>query len=518
MKWTLVLHEHALIRHTAADLLAEVVEGPVHVAGNLQEARDLFADHGRTNCRLVVSSISPPLDADASPALDRSRPTALGLLGEVCRDDKGPPWLFLASYDDGARAPDLPCLPNVGIINVLHMARALRQQARVMLGHVPKPKPQVVVDIELVDGVYRWSLRGTDAFPLEKSGLIEVDPNEIHLLRTASRDAAGSDRAGIGRIGFGLYQHFLAHNLRSGLELALARAIGESIEEARFRFCVDRNTNELLLEALGKPDSQGEDAALDHWMLRSPIFRKYRGNGERRPLFKDEFSRAHPVSCLIIQGESKDFETCYTTHGGEHIPTRCNAIGLAAREARDLHAYFTDNSERFGLARPVLLRPGDDGADYGAAVREVLGRQRWQMIHYVGHSGISERDTAYLALGRGRGDVLAVDEFARLASDAQFVYLSSCQSSNAQFVMKLVEKHIPAVLGYAWPVEDNDGLHFALNFYKQLFDCKEPKRFLEYAFMRSKRELYAMPPRDRTAWAAPLLFMQMLAAEAPRIH
>lgn len=517
MKWILVLHEHVLIRHTASDLLAEVVQDPVYMAGNLEEARELFADHGRTNCRLVVSSISPPLDADASPALDRSRPTALGLLGEVCRDDKGPAWLFLASYDDGARAPDLPCLPNVGTINVLHMARALRQQARVMLGTGTKPKRQVVVDIELVDGVYRWSLRGTDAFPLEKSGLIEVDPNEIRLLRTASRDAAGSDRAGIGRIGFGLYQHFLAHNLKSGLELALARAIGESIEEARFRFCVDQDTNELLLEALGKPGSQGKDATLDHWMLRSPIFRKYRGNSERRPLFKDEVSRANPVSCLIIQGESASFETCYTTRGGEHIPTRCNAIGLAAREALALHDYFTENSERFGLSSPVLLRPGDDGADYGAAVREALGRQRWQMIHYVGHSGISTRKTAFLALGRGRGDVLAVDEFARLASDAQFVYLSSCQSSNAQFVMKLVEQHIPAVLGYAWPVEDGDGFHFALDFYKRLFECGEPKRFLEYAFMHSKRELHALAP-DRTAWAAPLLFMQMLAAEAPRIH
>lgn len=516
MTWALVLHENPLARSTAVGLLKEVLTGTIYAAGNLTEARELFDMHGRGGCQLVVSSLSPPADADSSQALDRTHATTIELLQEIRRNRKLPPWLFLVSFDDGTRGPDLAGMPNVEVLNVMEMASSLRTLASAMTGDGDPLRRRVDVEISLVDGAYSWSLRGMNGTAIECSHPLDVDPKAMHALAQASSRAALADRLGLGQIGLELYLQFLAHNLKSGLELALSKAIGESVEDARFRFCVDEQSNQVLLEVLGKPCSALKEAELEHWMLRAPIFRKYRGNGGRYPLFKDRASQSRPVSCLIIQGASAAFENIYEMAGGERVDASYTAIGQAAKEARDLHRYLKDNHERFGLDRPELLQPGTDG-DYGEVVRRKLASRQWQLIHYVGHSNISANGTAFLALGIGPKEVLEIAELARLASSAQFVFLSSCQSSSARFVRELVMRNIPAVLGYAWPVKDDVAIRFAELFYYHLFEGGLSKRFLEYAFMRSKREMHRNLSDD-TAWAAPLLFMQMLGAESARAH
>jgi CHAT domain len=514
MSWVLVLHENELLQSNVADLLAEVLPFDIQVASNLADATELFDLYGRIHCKLVVSSFSPPVDGNSSQALDRTQVTAIALLKEIRARREQPPWLFLASFDDGSRSEELAGLANVRVLNVLKFGLSLRTEALNLVGGGGLAPRRVDVEISLVDGVYGWSLRGFNGTAIENSGVIDIDPVALGELTKASSGAALADRAGLGQIGLDLYVQFLANNLRSGLELAMSSAVGASLENARFRFCVDEHTNQLLFETLGKPCTRG--APLEHWMLQAPMFRKYRGSGDRFPLFKDRVSQSRPVSCLIIQGESAGFEPLYEMAGGEYVAAKYGAIGQAAVEATMVYRYLTSNYERFGIEQPELLQPGLN-ENYGDVVRNKLASRRWQLIHYVGHSSMSDSGTAFLALGRGSRDVLEIAELARLASAAQFVYLSSCQSSNAKFVRELVSRSIPAVLGYAWPVQDDVAIRFANSFYQHLFEGGLAKRFLEYAFMRSKRDMHRALP-DNTAWAAPLLFMQMLGGESARNH
>lgn len=517
MTWILVLHENQMAQSTAAGLLEEVFSpDAVFTASNLAEARELFDQHGRANCKLVVSSFSPPADADTPQALDRTQATAVELLKEIRRNKEVPPWIFLVSFDDGTRAPDLAGTPNVEVHSVLNIAKQLRKRALAMTGRGGAVMHRADVDISLLDGKYTWSLKGTNGRADERSGAFDLEPKALHELMKASQLAPHAGHQDLRQIGSDLYGHFLANIIKSKLALALQRAVGDSVEDARFRFCVDELTNQLLVETLGMPAAAVQGADLEHWMLRAPIFRKYRGDGGRYPLFKDRVSQSQPVSCLIVQGASAAFEPTYRLDSGEYVPVKYRAIGEAAAEAGKLYDYLQKNHERFGLQPPELLQPGK-AADYGGVVRKTLESQPWQLIHYVGHSGMSPRGTAFLALGKGSKDVLEIAELARLASSAQFVFLNSCQSSNAQFVRELVARNIPSVLGYAWPIEDDVASRFAESFYRHLFEGGPSKRFLEYAFMRSKRDMHYDLP-DKTAWAAPLLFLQLLGGESARAH
>src|SRR5207244_4451533 len=95
-----------------------------------------------------------------------------------------------------------------------------------------------------------------------------------------------------------------------------------------------------------------------------------------------------------------------------------------------------------------------------------------------------------LVLGDGPDDVLDIDNFAQDARGAQFVFLNSCSSATGTFVARLVEKNIPAVAGYAWPLEDKHALAFSRKFYLELFEGERSRRFLEYSFMRGKAYLF----------------------------
>lgn len=515
MNWVLVLHENPLVRDTTVALLEEVLRQKVFVAGNLKDARKLFARHGSVNCTLVVSSLSPPADALASQPLDRTQATATALLEQLHDDEVLIPWIFLVSFDDGTRVPDFSNTPNIEVMNVRDIARALRERATAWTGDAMPVPRRADVEISLMDGVCTWSLRGTSGTAIECSGVIPLDHGALNALTAASRQEALTDASGLGKIGRELYMQLLANNVKSGLASALSTAVGPTVKDARFRFCVDETSNELLVEALGKPSSADPDSALNHWMLDAPIFRKYRGSGGRYPLFKDRSSQAKSVSCLIIQGTSNAFEQIYELPSGEFVPVSLGAISQAAAEARAVYGYLGKSPADFGLAPPVLLQPHGH-ENYGDVVRAKLASKPWQLIHYVGHSSISERKTAFLALGEEPTGALEIADLARLAPAAQFVFLSSCQSSSAQFVRELVIRNIPAVLGYAWPVDDSLARLFAKMFYTNLFENGLSKRFLEYAFMNSKRGLHISRP-NQTAWASPLLFMQTLGSES-RVH
>lgn len=516
MDWSLVIHEDADMAKEVAKILAESLDGEVVRVSNLVDAGLVMSNRAHWHCQLIVSSLSPPPDVDTSRPMDRARPTCTPFLQQIRDERDEPPCIFLVSLSEGARAEELRNVRNITLLRVVDMGAQLQPLARsVVFGDVSgatKPPHEVDVDITLVDGRCQWSMRGTPTNPVEAAGIIEIGERDLQRLLDASSNAGKANHRGIRQLGLDMYENFMANNLKTGgLELALSRYIRHPsfLEAARIRFHVDHATSQLMVETLAKPLSQKVDAELEYWMCRTPIFRKFCGHGERQPLFKDRASRKSPVACLIIQGDARRFSA-----GGELAKT-FPAIASAAAEADALEAYFSNPDKDFGLAPLKVMRPGDyPGGAYGDAVRRELVKQPWQLIHYVGHSAIGLDRKGYLALGAAEGDLIDIDDFATRAAHAQFVFLNSCQSADATFIMKLVEKKIPAVAGYAWEIDDQVAEAFSQNFYEELFEGSVSKRFLEYAFMRAKNFLYLNRNYvDKPVWTSPILFMQLLDAE-----
>jgi hypothetical protein len=175
-----------------------------------------------------------------------------------------------------------------------------------------------------------------------------------------------------------------------------------------------------------------------------------------------------------------------------------------------------------GLVKTTLMRPEDyQLGQYGAAVREVLSRDKWQLIHFIGHSAIGADDRAWLALGGEPDDLLDIAEFAARARHAQFMFLNSCATANGEVIRRLAEAGLPAVAGYACPIDDQAAQAFAKKFYVDLIPEQDregcARGFLEYAFMRARHYLYEQDSQH-SAWASPRLYLQSAYCEPDPIH
>ena len=525
MDWTLVIHRDADMAATMAELLRGVVPGKPVATTNLADARAAMLDNGRAHCNLVVTSLSPPADADHPTPYYRDAPTIVAFLQEARagRQDLTPGVILLVSTNDGARIAELQAMGNILSLQVATAARDLEPAARRLLypsaASANRYRHEVDVDITLShDGLCSWSVKGAAMNSLEDSGVIRIAPEDFYDLLMSSR-ATGRPRSdeAVRWIGRKLYGHIMADLVKTdSLEQRFRARLSEPgrNDAARFRFLLDEETNALLVEALGKPRDGSQHADLEYWMLESPIFRKFGSRGERPALFKDRLSRLTPVRCLVIEGETGAFSA------GGAIGRSFPRLLTASSEVDWIEAYFRDHCEPFGLAPPVVLRHRDHpGPGFGARVRDTLRAGEWQLIHYVGHSALGSDRRAYLALGGGAEECLVIDEFADLASHAQFMFLNSCRSGDARFIMKLVGRNIPAVAGYAWPIEDEVASLFARSFYENLFGNQDSKRFIEYAFMRAKRALHQDQRFiDQPVWTAPLLYMQMRDCELDSVR
>jgi hypothetical protein len=532
-EWAMVLHPNNELAEMIGSFVSEQLPRvDIERVGTLEGARRLLRKHGEGSCRLIVAGMRAPRTPSERLPLDGSQLTTLEFVREIREGNDVLPVLLFASLDDPGRAIDVGELANVHVVGGgAGFVPALRAALKRMLGPAAEHQPLrscVDLDIELHHGTYRWSLRRLSP-PLEDAGALDVDRSKLEDVRGLLIEEDAPPRAGaLAVVGRMLYKAVMAANTnRKGTRLAELFNQSCKLESARIRFNVDAYTHPILVEALTEPTEEGEEP--NFWMLQAPIFRKYPRAGQRYPLFKDCASRKQPLDWLIIQGRLTDF----------HAPAPVNRdlpdIPLVAEEVDWLEDFLLTNRAKFGIGDVRVLRYPDEAKDdrpFAEQLKNVLAEKDWRVVHYAGHSAKSANGSgAFLVTGSEDSDIINVQDFAAWAKggansgrlvngveDAgpQFVFLSSCESADSYFVLQLVERMVPAVLGYRWPIGDSAARNFAECFYRHLFEDPDGNRYLEYAFMKAKRDLHKAHlgmSGARAMWAAPLLVMQLTQSE-----
>ena len=535
-EWVMVLHPNSDLTEIIAWFVSEQLPRvDIERPSTLDGARRLLRERGEGSCRLIVAGMRVPRTPSERVPLDGGQLTTLELVREIREGNDVLPVVLYASLDDPGRAIDVGELANVQVVaGGTSIVPALRAAIKRMLddtdAHDP-PLSCVDLDIDLHRESYRWSLRRVWP-PLEDAGALAVDRGELENVRTLLMEQDAPPRtealAAFGRM---LYHAVMSANTnRKGTRLAELLNRHCQLESARIRFNVDAYTHPILVEALTAPTEEGEEP--DFWMLQAPIFRRYPRAGQRYPLFKDRASRERPLDCLIIQGQLTEF------HAPAPVDRDLPDVPLVAEEVEWLAQFLDGNREKFGTGEVRVLRYPGDGNDhrpFAEQLKDVLAAKDWRLIHYAGHSAKSASSSgAFLVTGSKDFDIINVQDFARwakgransdrLVNDVddvgpQFVFLSSCESADWYFVLHLVERMVPAVLGYRWPIGDSAARNFAERFYRHLFEDREANRYLEYAFMKAKRDLHQAHlgiTGARAMWAAPLLVMQLTQSERER--
>jgi CheY-like chemotaxis protein len=269
-------------------------------------------------------------------------------------------------------------------------------------------------------------------------------------------------------------------------------------ENFKICFSMDENNFALPVEAILEPDFQELD---DFWMLKAPICRrvmKVKPQEYRWPLFEDERQGAEhqPINCLIIEADVDGYN--------EKIDDELKHLVNVKTEANVLKELLLKNQAAFNIDQIKRLPDKDDPCT-SAKVEEILtSGQRWDLVHYAGHS--YHNDNGYVFFpDTPTFQEVEIEKFALWLRDAKtrLIYLSSCESSKVKFVHKLAKTGVPSVLGFRWDIDDQKAAEHAEIFYEQLF----AERSLEYAFLKTRQKVHENNP-EHIIWAAPVLVMQ----------
>jgi hypothetical protein len=228
-----------------------------------------------------------------------------------------------------------------------------------------------------------------------------------------------------------------------------------------------------------------------------------------RVLFVRSQPGDHSDPSLQTRSDTLTYPETDGTGGMKERQRDFNSLGNIDRELADLKVLGDK-----GLIDLHLIDLKDKRADEPAStrLRDYLAGQRFDVIHFAGHS-LTTRDNATLLVlpGQqpGKAEKMMAATFADLAASAgaRLVYLSSCQSSSANSVASLAQRDVPCVLGFRWEVQDDRAADFAKAFYNGLFNDKQA---ICAAFRSACYGVYKPPPDIEASpiWVSPILASQ----------
>jgi CHAT domain-containing protein len=510
--WILIAHADDDLRDEAQDVVLAAWKVPaesiVH-SPNADRAREEIFKRGPSgwlDCKLIVVGITLPTNA-ATPLSVADQSSGMEFVRTFREGGCRAPVIFTGETSDIGLSSAMRSLAPNGFVRLgPDWSTDLRREVtRFANGSAPPERPRCVnLDI-IVRGDSDWSWRfvgkGT-----EDSGHIRVEPSVFEKVRRRSVSMAE-------RVGNASWHEDLSDIREELTELLFStpsnrmfyKALIETktrvggTQNTRLRFVVNERTHPIVLEAIEDVDA---DRGMKYLMLKAPVYRRYEARGEGYPLFKDRASRRDPINCLIVQADPNAGEL------GAPWNTPLEALPNIEAEVNAVHEILNDEREKHGsIGELEVFRAGQYGDRAVDELEAVINRTRWHLVHFAGHA-VRAGDKGAIVLRSRDGGALGAPRIGELLAKTQFLYLSSCKSADAYFVMNLVEQRVPGVLGFRWPVSDTKAFQYARRFYDSLFNDGMSRKFLEYAFLKAKRRLHEDDEHDPT-WAAPVLIMQV---------
>jgi CHAT domain-containing protein len=191
-------------------------------------------------------------------------------------------------------------------------------------------------------------------------------------------------------------------------------------------------------------------------------------------------------------------------------------------EAAELAQLLPQVFERKRIETEIVFLP-THLATY-ARVRRELRNDKYHIVHYAGHGRhVPDRpDESCLFFWEDESRKGAIKQLRATELDillwssaVRFLYLSCCDGGASASAARAVDgdflgiaeaavnRGVPAVLAYRWPVSDGGALCLAKTFYTELAEDGN----VDVALMRARREVASQDKNDRT-WMSPVLFMQ----------
>lgn len=547
----LAVHENgdflsALQQLLGEALLGEVVvhccEGYALAAAQLEQLPPADADGRRA---LAVLGAAAPARAGGRPDYAQHA-AAREFLARLKATRVDVVLLVLSSEeDDHVLVEQLRQLPGarLAIVSPVHdwervLVEAAIEAAGITADAAQRQRTRTVIHIDVFDTSYgAWTLERRGEVYAKFGGPLSTDAEEMCFLCTdadtvEARSASSDWGDQVGRIGRRLSKQIFDRNPE--LQREFEEATREDLKRPQLRlvFSMDPGLHKLPVEALKRATgaaaaaaervptaafAPGPSAEAEWHALNSPILRHCpvnTANSSTPPLFFDLQSRQEPVNLLLVAADSN--------------------AGVVSDEGLDLEFNELDQIEvEVDAIRAVLRKaqPGSVGtvkvlklrkeADPVKALFEALnpGGQPfpWHIVHFAGHSMLmgARREKPALVLSPEIPQVCPFVDLARVLPGTRLLFLSSCQSANADFLSLALRERIPAILGYRWPVNDGHAAELAATFYRALFGGQESFRSLGRALLSARKSMFKAHPGAAT-WASPLLLTKGQDTAAPR--
>ncbi len=461
---------------------------------------------------LVVTQID--ISAHENTAIDCGEQLGLGLLKWLQLENRlNVPGILLAPHIDPVLMSSLVSLPRTNLVcecNGFHesLVRAARNS---LTGNNETGEEylKVVITLDAARNSWSYELKG-EGFDLLKPGPLEINREDFLDLARRSRNVPllqSAWQAEFRKVGESIMRQIFLNNVKFyGQFMNALSYVANDMARIKIWFRITSNLHAIALEAI-IPDDINEE----FWMLKTPIYRRLEEHPcSRAPLFASQGGGGNAkVNCLIIDANTSGLAKDLVDRNSQ--PVVLQELPNASNECSTIENYLTDNKVKFGLARILRVSKAEVGQHkFSEFLFNILDGDSWDLVHYVGHSFYDElQKKGYLFFPSEKdGDIPEKVEISAIGphlNRTRLLYVSSCLSSEEQFNASLAQCDIPAAIGFRWDVDDERATEYAIQFYCELFDCKE--KSLLHAFAKTRKFIHDKYIDDRI-WAAAVLMVQ----------
>ncbi|ACN13868.1 hypothetical protein HRM2_07540 [Desulforapulum autotrophicum HRM2] len=482
-------------------------ESVIHGAGNVEEAKSNMQMKGDAGYDFLVCHVHIP--ENRKTPVNTAEKRGLLFLQELRNEGTGVPCVLIALDSEVHR--EVQRMKNVEFIvngtesmyeDLQELCRRFLLEESQGLKDLPKGKVNIYLKPK---GNFIGTMRGIN-FKFDPSpDYFQIDMKKITTLIDQSHHIEQADdwKDKLHAIGYEILKELFEQNRAFHEKFNYLKTKVSDEKNITIRFDVEEDIYPLVLEAV-------LDERKDYRMLQSPLFRSVKMGdpigGSSDILFVDNVNERPSINCLIIAADAAGDVVDKNINNGNkiHLPPLPEVLN----ETHSICDYLHINKKKFKINHVDMVVPKQK-SDFWNDLKECLTDRTWDLIHYAGHSYFDPVSKTGYFFYPGKETPIPVksDNFChtlRYRNKTQMIYLSSCQSSGADFVLRLAQQLIPVIIGFRWPIDDDKATEYAMLLYENLF---EKNKSLPDAFFETRRKVNEKYS-DNSIWAAAMLIIQ----------